>query len=190
MNEFSQDSLEQIENEQYTLNKIIDKLDIGVITINLANEENIKNVIANIYNSDLKIKQILSNVEKKLSSATQIQINGYFETEKYLKDKKQLYGQIADDAIKIAKTLDNNELIDTTFDNIMINFRDQFTSLLNYIEKSKKLKFPIKENIFADSILSPSSKNDIDDILRREKLNILNFTREENKKYLKDEKKK
>jgi len=186
MNEFSEDSLETIKNELYILNYIIDKLDIGTLKINLANEEDVKSVITNIYNSDLKIKEILSSVEQKLSSALQIQTNGYFETEKYLKDKKQLYGKIADDAIKIAKTLDNNDIIDTTFDNIMISFRDQFTVLLNYIEKSKKLKFPIKENIFADSILSPSSTNDIDEFLRKEKLNILNFIRDENEQYLKD----
>lgn len=139
-----------------------------------------------IYYSDLKVKEIISNVGQKLLSAQQSQSNGYFETEKYLNDKKQLYGQIADDATKIAKVLDNNELIDTTFDNIMINFRDQFTAILNYKEKSKKVKFPIKENILADSILSPSLTNEIDEFLRKEKLNILNFIRDENEQYLKD----
>ena len=187
LNEFSEDSLESITNEQSNLNKISDRLDIGTLSINLANAEDIKRVITNIYNSYLEVKQIISNVEQKLLSATQTQSNGYFETEKNIQDKRQLYGQIADDAIKIAKTLDNNELIDTTFDNIMINFRDQFTVLLKYIEKSKKLKFPIKENILADSVLSPSStNNNIDELLKKEKLNILNFIRDENKQYLKD----
>ena len=186
INEFYEDSLEKIKYEQDKLNNISDRLDFGTLSIHLANEEDIKGVITNIYYSDLKVKEIISNVGQKLLSAQQSQSNGYFETEKYLNDKKQLYGQIADDATKIAKVLDNNELIDTTFDNIMINFRDQFTAILNYKEKSKKVKFPIKENILADSILSPSLTNEIDEFLRKEKLNILNFIRDENEQYLKD----
>lgn len=186
INEFSEDSFALINKKQENLNKIMDNLDIGTLSINLANVEDIKNVINNIYNSYILINEILSNVKEKILSAKQIQSNDYFETEKNIKDKKQLYGQIADNALRIAKILDNNELIDTTFDNIMINFRDQFTVLLNYIEKSKKIKFPIKENIFADSVLSPSSTNDIDEYFRREKLNILNSIRDENKQYLKN----
>ena len=186
INEFYEDSFEKIKYEQDKLNNISDRLDFGTLSIHLDNEEDIKGVITNIYYSDLKVKEIISNVGQKLLSAQQSQSNGYFETEKYLNDKKQLYGQIADDATKIAKVLDNNELIDTTFDNIMINFRDQFTAILNYKEKSKKVKFPIKENILADSILSPSLTNEIDEFLRKEKLNILNFIRDENEQYLKD----
>ena len=74
LNEFSEDSLESITNEQSNLNKISDRLDIGTLSINLANAEDIKRVITNIYNSYLEVKQIISNVEQKLLSATQTQI--------------------------------------------------------------------------------------------------------------------
>ena len=77
-------------------------------------------------------------MKTKFKESINLQSNGYFETLKEINGNKQSYGQINERAMNISYTLDINELIDKTFDKIMVYFRDQFIALLNYMDKSKR----------------------------------------------------
>ena len=66
----------------------------------------------------------------------------------------------------------------------MIYFREQFIVLLNHMDKSKKDKFPLRENILSSSSFSSTYINEIDNNLKNEKMNIINFIKDENKEYL------
>ena len=163
LNEFYDDSILSIEKIHTSLNIVAEKLDFGDLNINLGNVQDVKNVISNIYNSKMKVKEILSNMVDKFNSSIGYQDSGYFESQKNLNDNNQTYSEISSDALKIAYSLDNNLLIDTNFDKIMENFRDQFVVLLNYMEISKREKFPLKENALENSSFTKENIDKIDE---------------------------
>ena len=179
INEFSENNTNLIKSIQTYLDKIVDNLDSGTLSINLANNEDVKNVIRNLYNSKLKVNEIISNIGETLKNSIHIQENGYFESEKLLEDNKKDYGKVCEDAINIANQLDNNLLIDKTFDNIMINFKEQYINLLKYMENSVKEKFNFKENILSSTFAEIDDK-----YFNSEKLDILQSIVEENRLYL------
>ena len=182
---FSQFTLvDTLKNVQSSLEKISDKLDNGELLIYLANDLDYKNVIKNIYNSNIKVNEIIKNVKDKFKESINIQPNGYFETQKEIESNKKSYGEISQRAMNISYTLDNNELIDKVFDNNMIYFRDQFIYLLNYIDKSKREKFPLKEDVLSTSTFPSTYINQIDKDFKTQKRKIIEFVKDENYEYM------
>ena len=185
LNEFPERTLiKMLKNVQLSLEKVSDKLDMGELTINLATAEDYKSVIKNIYNANQKVDEIIQKVKEQFKESINIQSNGYFETQKEINSNKQSYGAITERAMNISYTLDNNDLIDKTFDNIMIYFREKFIVLLHYMDKSKKEKFPLRENVLSTSSFPSTYINEIDSNLKNEKMNIINFIKDENTEYL------
>ena len=174
----------ELKNIRLSLNNIMEKLNDGSMIIHLANKEDYKKVINYLNNSNIIFDQMIINIKKKVKESIGLQDNGYFETDKEIEDNKNSYGEIYNKAMNISYILDNNLLIDKTFDKIMIYFRDQFIVFLRYIEQSKQDKFPIKENILNNSIFDSSSINQIDNNLKNDKIKTSNYIINENNKYL------
>ena len=185
LNEFYNNSLISAEKSQAVLDTVVEQLDSGELNVNLGNTQDVKKVIDNIYNSKMKVKEILSNIVDKLNNSIGYQDSGYFESQKELNANNESFGEASSNALKIANTLDNNLLIDTTFDEIMEYFRDQFVVLLNYMEKSKIEKFPLKENVLGNSTFTKENIDKIDQNFNKDKINILLFVKNENDEYLK-----
>ena len=184
LNNFYNDSIISAEKIQTVLDTLSEKLDSGTLNINLGNEQNVKNVIDNIYNAKMKVKEILSNIVDKFNKSVGYQDSGYFESQKELDTNNKSYSGISSEATKIAYSLDNNLLIDTTYDKIMEYFRDQFVVLLNYMDKSKREKFPLKENVLGNYTFTKENIDKIDQNFKDDKLNILLFVKNENNEYL------
>ena len=185
LNNFYNDSLISAEKIQTVIDTLVENLDSGILNINLGSAQDVKNVIYNIYKAKMKVKEILSNIVYKFNKSVGYQDSGYFESQKELDTNNKSYSGIISEANKIANTLDNNLLIDTTYDKIMKNFRNQFLVLLNYMDKSKREKFPLKENILENSTFTKENIDKIDQNFKNEKLNILLFVKNENNEYLK-----
>ena len=185
LNNFYNDSIISAEKVQTVLDTLVEKLDSGTLNINLGNAQDVKKVIDNIYNSKMKVKEILSNIVDKFNNSIGYQNSGYFESQRELDANNKSYSEVTSDAIKIAHTLDNNLLIDTTYDKIMEYFREQFVVLLNYMDKSKREEFPIKENVLGNSTFTKENIDKIDQDFKDDKLNILLFIKNENNEYLK-----
>ena len=181
---FWNESPDTIKIEQSNLDTISEKLKSGVLSLNSGKNEESKKVIDNIKNSKIILNDIIENIATKFNNSIGIQNTGYFETEKYLDDNNKTFYNILEESINVAKTLDDNSLVDKTFDNIMIYFREQFIILLNNMENSKRQNFPLKENILFNSSLSQGKINEIDKIFQDEKIKIINFVKNENKNYL------
>ena len=184
LNQFYNESISSIEKLQTTLEIIRKRLENGELTIKLGNEIDKKKLIDNINNIRLKSKEIISNIVKKLKESLNLQYNGYFLSSKEIDYNNKSFGIISEDALKIANILDNNLLIDKTFDEIMIYFRDQFIVILKYIENIKREKFPLQENILGDTFFSKETMSEINRNFDDAKINILNRIRRENNEYL------
>ena len=184
LNEFSSNFNESIIIYQNILKTLIIKLKNKSLSINLGSHEEIINVINNLSNITKMLNQIQSNIQDILKRSIRIKEDGYFESNEELNNNKNLFQRINDKAINISYILDNNLIVDKTFDNIIQDFKNNITNFLNYVEKSKIEKFPLKNNIVLNSsyILNLFDKMDKD--FEEEKLNILNYIKRENNEYL------
>ena len=185
INNFYAKTKELATKNQTNLDEISDSLSSGDIIILLANSEDYKKCINNIYNTKIKVNQIIETIKIQFEKSINLQSNGYFENQKELDDNTQSYGQISEKAINIAYALDNNEFIDKSFDNVMTSFRDEFINLLKYMDNSLKEKFPLEENVLSSSLFNNEYLNKVDEFFNTEKTSILNFINLENNNYLK-----
>jgi len=185
INNFYVKTHELAEKNQSNLDEISDRLSNGDITILLANLEDYKKCISNIYNTKIKINEIIETIKNRFEKSINLQSNGYFENQKELDDNYKSYSKISEKALNVAYALDNNEFIDKTFDNVMTSFRDEFINLLKYMDNSLKEKFPLEENVLSTSLFNNEYLDGVDKFFEAEKKNILSFIKIENDNYLK-----
>ena len=172
--------IQKYENE---LDEISTRLNNSELNISISSAEVYQKTISNIYNTKLKAHEIINNIKQKFGEIINLKSNGYFETQQEIDDNNKTYGQKAEKALTIAYNLDNNQLIDKTFDTIMISFRDQFLNLLQYIENSIKTKFPIEENVL-EYLFDEGYNIDLNEFLKEKIKEIIEFITDENRKYL------
>ena len=185
LNNFSEKAMtDSLKSIQSSLETIIDRIDNGQLTINLANNEDLKNTIDYLYNSKILVSEIITKVKEKFQENIGIQSNGYFTSQNDIDNNKNSYGTICQNAMTISESLDNNNLIDKIFDELMINFREQFIVLLNYMEKSKREKFPLKNDVLSNTLFNATCINQFDNNLKTEKMKIWNFIKDENNGYM------
>ena len=182
--EFSKKTSESIKDIQKTLRDTMDQIDNGKTTINLASNDDIRNAIRYLYNSEINANEIITKVEQKFKETMNLQSNGYFESQTEINNYKNTYERISQKAINISYSLDNNNFIDTTFDNIMTYFRDQFIVILNDMDRLKNERFSLRENVLSDSLFGEDYMREINDFFSNEKKNIHNLIKEENEGYL------
>ena len=101
-------------------------------------------------------------------------------------DINSVYERAVDEitnAKEIANKLDNDQFIDTTFDEVYTHFRENFTNIIKFMDKEKEENFPLSENALNNSFDAQNSmQNEIND----DGVNILNSIRKENEEYLKE----
>ena len=154
------------------LNYISEKLKNRVLLLNYSSKEEFNQTLIYIQNSQSKINEILRIIKNKFNETININENN------------NNFHNIKAKAINISKTLDNNDLIDTAFDKVITNFREQFLFLLKNMENSLKEKFPLEENVLSCSFFDNIFIKQIDDYFNTEKSNIINYIKNENYDYL------
>ena len=183
LSNFSNKSYEIIKVNQTDLDKIKLKLSTGKLTIDSANKEQIKNIIQNLNDSKIGINKIISNIENAFKDNIDTQDNGYFISQKDINRNKIIYDENYEKIINFTYILENDLLIDKTFDSIYNNFRSQFIRVLNYLDISKRENFPLKENILSNSLFSLGNINNIYNDFKNGEIKILKDIKEENNYY-------
>ena len=179
LNNFELKSNQLILNGQYILDNITNRLENNSVVINRGDEDDIRSVIDNLYNSKILENKIIPSIVQIMKNKL-LKNNGYFETQEDLEQSNKTYTKISEDAFETAKELENNEYIDSIFDDIMKYFRNQFYEIMKNIEKSKNEKFPFKENVLGSSI----SFYELDESFKNDKINISNQIKKENNNFI------
>jgi hypothetical protein len=96
----------------------------------------------NLYYTKNFIKVVIEKIKEKVRKEMDIKPNGYFINEYDLNENNETYSQIINKASQISTQLDNDEFIDTKFDEVMKNIKRNYTSILKDMEKKKKSYFP------------------------------------------------
>ena len=182
---FYKKAVESFQKYQTMIDDISERLNDGNLIITLANTIDYQKAVENIYNTKIKVNEIIDTVKSKFEECINPYSNGYFESEKEIEENNKSHSSTGDNALKISYALDNNEFVDKTFDNVMASFRDKFIELLKNMENSVKDKFYLEENVLGTTLFDTTYLNEIDDYFKQEKINILNDIKNQNNEYLK-----
>ena len=144
-------------NENESINK-----EIELLTNKFENGLSTKNEINNLYKykqylneSNIiddninEINNIISNLTSKIKEEIKKNIsdNGYFISDTEISNNNDTYNKVIKEFLNVTSKLDNLEDIDKIYDELMINFKDNYTNLLKYLIKEGEDKFPLEENV-------------------------------------------
>ena len=162
---------------------IVNNINVGVqnksFTIKNAKEEDYENLINNLNNSNIITNNIFNIIKDKITKI--INKNEY----KILDSDKDKYNIITNKSNEIAYKLDNDEIIDKIYDKIMINFKDNITDIIKYMDKIKEEKFTLIEDSLKEGLFKSSQKTKIKTDITNCAVNIINTVKRENEEYIK-----
>ena len=189
LDKFENKTIESIQKQINLVNILNQRIENNSLVIKDANEEKVNTIINNLYNSNNYIKKIMNLFKDKIRKEMGLK-DGYFISQYDIELNNQTFSKIIEDALNTAKNLDENEYVDKKFDEIMTIFRNEFTSIIKYMNQLKEEKFPLVENALNGRYFL---KSDIDTLSRELKDlrgTIINKIKNENNVYLDEIRKK
>ena len=113
-----------------------------------------------------------------------IKDSGYLISNYDISSNNNSFYDIIQSSLSIAKILDNDEYIDKIFDEIMINFRENYINIIKYMDMKKEELFTLNENVLSQNLLSEREISNIETNISNLGVNILNKIKNENEDYL------
>ena len=183
---FEDTIIQSLQKQSSIINSLYEKIENKNYTIELANEDELKTVINNLYYLKNYLIELIDKVKTKVIKEMDIKDNGYLMTNYDINSNNERSVDVIANAKEIAKRLDNDEYIDTKFDEVMNHFRENFTNIQKFMDKEKEDKFPLSENVLKDGHFSSEVQNNMQNDINQIGVDILNSIRNENDFYLKE----
>ena len=182
--EFEQNYIETLKSPKKLINHFISKLENKSYTIDYASDEDFKNMISYLYNSNQITNDIIDRIKNYINKEIGLNDNGYFISDNEIQKNKNSFTPFLTAAKEEAKKLDNDEYIDKVFDKIMINFEDNITDIIMDMERKKEEQFPLRENALQNDLFDDDSRKQIEDQSNEIKTKIRSIINEENDYYI------
>ena len=157
--EYILDMYTRLVNGSYTIVDISNS-DFQKVLSNLMNTYN--------YTSDI-IEKIRNFIVKKLD----IKDSGYYLTYSEIAEKNKTYSSIWDDYPLVLQQLLKDDLIDKTFDKIMINFKEEYIKIVKYMAEKKAELFTLEDDVLDENSFTYEDKNNIESKIYEFTKNIL-----------------
>ena len=183
LQKFEEITTESIQKQINLINNLSERIEDNNLTIIDINDEDYKKIIANLQNSNNYISNIINLFKQKVINEMELK-DGYFIKKHDIESNNETFTKIIKESLQIAQNLDDNEYIDKKFDEIMTDFRNEFITIIKYMEEVKEEQFIMDENTLNADIFKPSEQKKISTELKDEGVNIINKILEENNKYL------
>ena len=180
LNNFENNYKFSIEKSKKIVNNLYSKLKNGTFEVENAKEDDYKKIIDNLNNSD-NISNIIVN---KMKDNIRKILNQKNEENKLSNIDKIKYKKIINDSKDIGNNLDNDEIIDKSFDMIISNFRDNFTNIMKYMDKIKEEKITLIDEVLVESIFSTKDKRNMKSEISNCGLDIIIKIKNENNDYI------
>ena len=180
---FENITIESLWKQIRLIQKLNLKLENDDLIINDGNEDDYKKTITNLQNSNNYISNIIYLFKQKINNEINLK-NGYFTSQYDIESNNETFNTIIEEALEISKNLDNNEYIDTLFDEIMKDFRETFVNITKNMEEKKQELFPPSENTLLGEYFTREEQQKISSKLKEFGEDIINSIKNENDNYL------
>ena len=148
-------------------------------------DNNYQSVLNNLENSIQYPFNIIKSIKEYLNEIMNIKSNGYFISNEDIKSFSESFSNIILEAEKVLKNLDNNNIIDLVFDEIMIKFKDNYINIINYMEQIKSGNFTLEEDVLNNTLFSKDEKNKIENELKAVCDRVLEKIKDQNDNFIK-----
>ena len=184
LKEFEENTKEDLQKEKKIIINLYEKLENRNFTIDLANDEDYKNIILNLYNSNQYITEIINKIKEYFKDEIGIKDSGYFISDYDINLNNNSFSSVLAESKEVAQKLDKDEYIDKLFDRIMINFRENYTNIMKYMDEQKTKQFPLDEDTLEDSLFTSNDKNYIETQMTTFRVEISKKIKDENDFYI------
>ena len=177
-------SRETLKDELNSLKALYTNLKEKIYTINSITELQYQTVISNLENAYQYPPDIIKGIKDYIIEVMKIKENGYLISNEEINNNNNSFINIIEEAKKVAKKLDNVQIIDKVFDKIMIKFREGYIYTVKYMEEIKSSNFTFEEDILNTTLFTQNEKNKIENNLKELCDNILNVIKKEKNSYI------
>ena len=184
LNKFEEKLKESVEKEMKIVNNLYEKIENKNYTIKDSNEEELKTILNNLYYIKNFLEELKTKIVTKVRNELNLKSNGYFISDYDLNSNQNSFNKILEKIKKIVKQLDNDELIDVCFDEVMGNINNNFTTILKYADKQKEELFPLKEDVLNSKDFKIEFQNEMRDKIIDSGVQIYTKIKRENDYFL------
>ena len=164
INLFENITIESIQKQLNLIKKLKQKIENRNSTNFIINgaikKEDYDKIITNLENSNNYITKIINLFQEKVKKEMDLK-NGYFITKYNIDSNNNRYKEIINESLEASQRIEDNEYIDKEFDKIMIDFRLNFSSIMNIMQNLKENKFFMNENTLQGEYFSKSALDKI-----------------------------
>ena len=155
---FEENIKNSIKKEIGIIENIQTKLENKNITIDSGSEDDRKNAYFNLYNSTIKLSDIISLYKSKINSSLDLKKNGYFINENDIKLVQKQTNDTIKQMSENSQKFDYDDLIDKKYDEIMSNFREDFIKIKNYMNNKRDEIFFMDDDVLKNTIQDETKK--------------------------------
>ena len=181
---FEQNTNETLKDEYFAFKDLCGKLEKKIYTITSTTQSQHQNVVSNLENSDQYYLSIIQGIKDYLTEIMNIKPNGYFISDEDIKSFGELFTNILNEADEVARKLNNVDIIDKVFDDIMIKFRENYIFAIKFMDEIKQGNFTLEEDVLNTTSFSRNIKNQLDNEIKKLCDDILNKIKKENNDYI------
>ena len=173
-----------LKKELLRLKDLYKNIKSNIYKIKLITESDYQKVLSNLDKSFKYPSDIINEIKNYIEENIKIEQNGYFLSNEDISNFNNSVFNIIIESEKIVKILDDIEIIDKSFDNIMIKFRENMINSVKNMEKIKLENFILEENILNQTLFSEEEKEKIESELKNLSDNLINVIQKEKSTYM------
>ena len=176
---FEKESNETLESErEYILDLYTRLLNRSLEIVGIP-DDNLQKVLSNLLNTYNFTYDIISKITEYIYKRLDIKDSGFYISNPEIEEKNKTYAKIYPESKKVEEILNDDELIDKVFDEIMIKFKESFLNLTKFMAEKKSEYFTLDDDILKESLFTEEVKNNINSKINEFTEDILNkFDRE------------
>ena len=173
-----------LKKELLRLKDLYKNIKSNIYKIKLITESDYQKVLSNLDKSFKYPSDIINEIKNYIEENIKIEQNGYFLSNEDISNFNNSVFNIIIESEKIVKILDDIEIIDKSFDNIMIKFRENMINSVKNMEKIKLENFILEEDILNQTLFSEEEKEKIESELKNLSDNLINVIQKEKSTYM------
>ena len=184
-----QNSNVTLTNALSSLKKLIGDLKEDNLIMESLTDNDYQLILSNLENSLLYPTDIINKIKKYILEIINIKNKEKLISNEDENNLNKSFSSIIFDLEKANEKLNDIDIIDTVFDEIMIKFRESYIYIVKYMEEIKASNFTLEDDVLNETLFTPNTKNQMENELKELSDNILDKIKKENNIYMEKVKK-